>query len=81
MNVFVFSDDFAGFRSLFCEAADVTAKDGEKFVRLSDVNADLIQNIKSCRESLINANTRKSAIDWMVEADRLLAKCLKELNR
>lgn len=81
MNVFVFSDDFSGFRSLFCEATDVTARDGEKFVRLSDVNADLIQSIKSCRESLIHANTRQSAVDWMVEADRLLAKCLKELNQ
>jgi len=37
MNVFVFSDDFAGFRSLFCEETDVTAGDGEKFVRLGDV--------------------------------------------
>lgn len=80
MKVFVFSDDFAGFRSLFCEEADFTAEDGEKFVRLANHNDGLIQSIESCRASLISANTRQSAVDWMVEADQLLAKCLKELN-
>lgn len=53
----------------------------EKEHRAAGINNDLIQSIKSCRESLINANTRQSAIAWMVEADRLLGKCLKELNQ
>lgn len=37
MNVFVFSDDFAGHRSLFCGAADEIANDGDAFIRLADV--------------------------------------------
>jgi len=73
MNVFVFSDDFAGFRSLFCEAADVTAEDGEKFVRLTDA------------EKLQAENKRLKLVEevWKLQKDMPAAmiEALEEIER
>ncbi len=41
----------------------------------------LIASINACREMLINANTRRSAVDWMHDADQLLKKCVEEISK
>ena len=77
MNVFIYSKDYDFSDSLFCEEIDMTAEDGEKFVRHADVESQLA----ALREELATAQDDlvlfKGGLSALGEASKKLVFCAR----
>ena len=80
MNVFIYNKDHDFSDSLFCEEIDMTAEDGEKFVRHADVESQLaalreelaeIKESTAYRGSLLGRTEQRLA-----DAERRNAECM-----